>query len=49
MELMSIYYIAMFIVNVVFKLKSHSNATKSGFNFDMTINKLKVKIKFKKY
>lgn len=49
MEIVNIYYIAMFVVNVLFKLKNHSNTTKSGFRFDLTINKLKVKIKFNIY
>lgn len=47
MEFSIIYYITKLIVNVIFKLKNHSG--RSGFSFDLTINKLIVKIRFKRF
>ncbi len=47
MEFSIIYYITMLIVNIIFKLKNHSG--RSDFSFDLTMNKLIVKIKFKRF
>ncbi|HAT6800076.1 hypothetical protein O0E53_13375 [Clostridioides difficile] len=49
MEIVAVYYIAKFLLDI-YKVKSHSKSeAKSGFIFNLTINKLIVKIKYKKY